>query len=159
MNLMLNRLRGFEVVRSEHLKHHFEVKTTLPIRADKGSAGYDIFVKEEVVLEPGESKLVFTDVKAYMQEDEVLLLYIRSSLGVKFGIQLKNNTGVIDSSYYENPDNDGNIGLPLVNMSKKKVVINPGERVAQGIFTKYLAADEDTTLKSERVGGLGSSGL
>jgi dUTP pyrophosphatase len=150
-----HKTRGFEEVAEKHKKYDSE--TTLPVRADKGSAGSDFFIKEQVVLEPGESKLIFTDVKAYMQEDEVLLIYIRSSLGVKFGINLKNGTGVIDSSYYSNPTNDGNIGIPLVNMSRKKVVIEAGERVAQGVFTKYLVTDNDEVLHEERTAGFGSS--
>lgn len=153
----MERLRGFEEV-SEFKKEYFNYPTKLPTRADPQSAGYDFYVKDAVVLEPGESKLIFTDVKAYMLENEVLLLHIRSSLGVKFGVILKNGTGVIDASYYNNPTNDGNIGLPLVNMSKKKVVINAGERVAQGIFMPYLVADTDFTLNKDRSGGLGSSG-
>jgi dUTP pyrophosphatase len=149
------RTRFFEEVAKEHKKYDNE--TILPKRADKGSCGYDFQVKEQVVLEPGESKLVFTDVKACMQDNEVLLIYIRSSLGVKFGINLKNGTGVIDSSYYSNPTNDGNIGIPLVNMSRKKVVIEAGERVAQGVFTKYLVTDNDEVLHEERTAGFGSS--
>jgi dUTP pyrophosphatase len=154
-SLQREKVRGFEEVAKEHKKYDNE--TILPVRADKGSAGSDFFIKEQVTLEPGESKLVFTDVKAYMQEDEVLLIYIRSSLGVKFGINLKNGTGVIDSSYYSNPTNDGNIGIPLVNMSRKKVVIEAGERVAQGVFTKYLVTDNDEVLHEERTAGFGSS--
>lgn len=70
----------------------------LPVRADAGSAGYDFFLPEDVVLQPGDVKLVFTDVKACMTQDEVLLLTIRSSLAKK-GIFLANAPGVVDSSY------------------------------------------------------------
>ena len=87
-----------------------------------------------------------------MQPDEVLEIYIRSSLGIKKGLMIPNNVGIIDSSYYNNPDNDGNIGIALVNTSGKEVTINAGERVAQGIFKKYLVADnrQRTHIKKNR---------
>jgi dUTP pyrophosphatase len=147
-------MRFFEEV--THKK--YESETILPKRSDDGSAGYDFRIKEDVTLEPGESKLCFTDVKAFFPENEVLLIYIRSSLGVKWGINLKNGTGVIDSSYYFS-ENEGNIGLPLINNSKKKVVIQSGERVAQGIFMPYLLTNDDQPAKERREGeGFGSSG-
>ena len=78
-----------------------------------------------------------------MLADEVLEVYIRSSLGVKHLLALANGTGIIDSSYYGNPGNDGNIGICLVNWGSEPVVIEKGERIAQGIFKKYLVADDD----------------
>ena len=69
------------------------------MRGDKGSAGYDFYSKDEqVILQPGQSHLFWTDVCAYMQEDEVLLIHVRSSIGIKKGLMLKNTTGIIDSS-------------------------------------------------------------
>lgn len=150
------KVRGFEVVKDEHRKYK-EAEIILPLRADKGSAGYDFRTPVKIELKPNEKKLVFTDVKAYMLEDEVLELYVRSSIGVKKGIVLSNGTGVIDSTYY-NSSNDGNIGLPLWNTSNETVVLEANERVAQGVFKKYLTIDDDVTLHNERVGGFGSSG-
>jgi dUTP pyrophosphatase len=148
--------RGFEAVSKEHRKHTGE--PVIPFRADARSAGYDFICPVDVSIKPNEKKLIFTDIKAYMQDDEVLLLYVRSSIGVKRGLRLSNGTGVIDSSYFENPDNDGNIGIPLHNTSDKTVFINAGERIAQGVFTKYLIADYDNVMHDSRTGGFGSSG-
>ena len=92
-----------------------------------------------------------------MQEDEVLMLYVRSSIGIKKGLTLSNGTGIIDSSYYENPSNDGNIGIALYNTTEKIVRIEKGERIIQGVFMKYLTVDNDTVLHQERIGGIGSS--
>ncbi len=152
----LNRGRGFEMVSDNH-RVHAEAEIQLPIRGDSRSAGYDFYCPVDVVLQPGERKLVFTDVKAYMQEDEVLMLYVRSSVGVKKGVVLSNGTGVIDSSYYNNESNDGNIGLPLYNTTDKVVEFKAGERIAQGIFMNYLVADNDSLLHDSRKGGFGSS--
>ena len=149
-------VRGFRVVKNAHKK--FEAKTQLPVRADAKSAGYDFYSKESYILAPNQTKVFWTDVKAYMLPDEVLMLFVRSSIGIKKGLSLANGTGIIDASYYNNPNNDGNIGIALHNYSKKPVVIKEGERIAQGIFTKYLVTDRDTTLNEERSGGIGSSG-
>lgn len=162
-------MRGFKVVADAHKQYAQKVvahgkqieiheDTQLPVRADQRSAGYDFFSPIDVTLAPGQKLLVFTNVKAYMGADEVLMLYPRSSMGIKKGLMLSNTVGVIDASYYENEGNDGNIGLPLLNTSGKGLEIKRGERVAQGIFVPYLVADDDTTLSDTRVGGMGSSG-
>ena len=166
---MKSRQRGFEVVKDAHRQHKeskeiagklrevfYDINT--PVRADERSAGYDFFCPIDVMLHPGQKMLVFTDVKAYMESDEVLQLYPRSSMGIKKGLMLSNTVGVIDSSYYENEGNDGNIGLPLLNTSGKGLQIKAGERIAQGIFIKYLTADQDNVLSETRKGGMGSSG-
>lgn len=167
---MSKKVRGFEVVADEHRtafdiftdekkkEHRFPTDITLPTRADERSAGYDFYVPKDVQLLPAQKTMIWTDVKAYMQPDEVLELYIRSSLAIKQGIMLSNNVGIVDSSYYSNEGNDGNIAVALVNTSGKAVTLKAGERVMQGIFKKYLVADVDETLKVERTGGIGSSG-
>lgn len=156
-DLMSLNTRGFEVIKDEHRKHS-DVKIQLPTRGDSRSAGYDFYSNETIVLQPKQSHLFWTDVKSFMLNDEVLKIYVRSSIGVKKGLMLKNTVGIIDSSYYSNKDNDGNIGICLYNNSNKAVEIQKGERIAQGVFLKYLLADEDETLNSERSGGFGSTG-
>lgn len=151
------RVRGFEVV-TDSMRKHKDVEIQLPVRGDSRSAGYDIRTPIKIVLAPYERKLVFTDVKAYMQDDEVLELHVRSSIGVKKGIVLSNGTGIIDSSYYSNSDNDGNLGLALYNTTDKEVVLEAQERVCQGIFKKYLIVDDDQCINETRIGGFGSSG-
>ena len=148
--------RYFEVVKDEFRKYG-DVEIKLPVRGDRRSAGYDFVTPVDIELAPGERKLIFTDVKAFMQDDEVLELYVRSSIGC-LGIILQNCTGIIDSSYFNNPKNDGNIGIPLWNTSDHKITIEAGERVIQGVFKKYLIVDNDKYLNGERVGGFESSG-
>lgn len=156
-DLIKLRERGFEIIKDEHRKHS-DIEIQLPTRGDSRSAGYDFYSNETVVLQPKQSHLFWTDVKSYMLDDEVLSIHVRSSIGTKKDLMLKNTTGIIDSSYYENVSNDGNIGICLVNMGDKIQKIEKGERIAQGVFTKYLITDNDTYLKSERTGGFGSSG-
>ena len=123
----------------------------LPTRNDKGSAGYDFYT-------PGEKIIFNTNIKAQMEQDEVLMLYVRSSIGIKKNLVLPNGTGVIDSTYYNNPDNEGNIIGGLYNYGNTTQIIKAGERVMQGMFIKYLITDDDKPVNENRIGGVGSSG-
>lgn len=123
-----------------------------PTRATKGSAGYDIRSTIGVTLDPGKSVVIPTGLKVHMNPDEVLLIYVRSSVGIKRHLMLSNGTGVIDSDYHDE------IMLPLTNYGNEPVSIEDGERVAQGVFVKYLTTDDDET-DGERKGGMGSTGV
>ena len=148
-------MRGFEPVREEFRKN---TEYHLPKRSTKSSAGYDFVAPVQIILHPHEhSPIIPTDIKARMGGDEFLACHIRSSLGMKKGISLTNTTGIIDSDYYSNPDNDGNICFQLKNNSEHTVIIQKGEKVFQGIFQKYLKTDSDDTVV-ERIGGIGSTG-
>lgn len=151
-------VRGFELVEDKFRKYP-ECDIVMPQRGTSRSAGYDICTPVDIVIPArGCSKVIFTDIKAYMLPDEVLSTHVRSSIGMKRGLVLANTTGIIDSDYYSNPDNDGNIGFMLRNLTDEEVVIKAGERVIQGIFSKYLVADNDEPKSEERVGGVGSTG-
>jgi dUTP pyrophosphatase len=91
-----------------------------------------------------------------MEDDEVLMLYVRSSMG-KVHVVIANGTGIIDASYFRNPDNDGNIGFRLLNLGKEDYVVHRGDRIGQGVFMKYLITDDDSAT-GDRIGGFGSSG-
>ncbi|WAW15151.1 dUTP diphosphatase [Peptostreptococcus equinus] len=152
------KIRGFELVSEEHRKHP-NLQINLPQRGTAKSAGYDICTPVDIKIGPREcSDVIFTDIKSYMQEDEVLCTHVRSSIGMKKGLALANITGIIDSDYYSNPGNDGNIGFKLRNLTDQEVVIQAGERVIQAIFTKYLISDDDCPKSQERLGGVGSTG-
>lgn len=148
------KIRGFETVTDRFKKQN--VPAILPQRGTKTSAGYDFSTPIDVMIHSHDKVLVWTDVKSYMQEGEVLTLHIRSSMGVKKGLQLANVTGIIDSDYYNNPDNEGNIGICLYNNSTEGIFIRAGERIAQGIFIPFLEADNGNT-DDERQGGFGST--
>lgn len=149
------KVRGFEIAKG------FEDKgINLPIRKTKYSAGYDIESAEDVVI-PSFKKgmaptFVKTGIKAYMEDDEVLLLYNRSSNPKKKGLILANSVGVIDKDYYGNPDNDGHIMLAFYNVKEEDTVIKKGEAIGQAIFQKYLITDDDNA-QGERMGGFGST--
>jgi dUTP pyrophosphatase len=128
----------------------------LPKRKTSGSAGYDLESAATIKVGPGETVLVPTGLKAYMEQDEVLQVFIRSSLSIKYGLRLANGTGIIDADYVDNPDNEGHILLAVWNNSPQEVTIEKGQAIAQGIFLKYLTIDEDAA-SGRRIGGFGST--
>lgn len=148
-------MRGFEVI-----DEYKDKGIILPKRKTALSAGYDLAAACDITIEPNETKLVPTGLKAYMQEDEVLMIYIRSSMAVKFNLTLANNVGIIDADYYDNDKNEGHIFAPIKNLGNDTVRIKKGERIAQGIFQKYLIADgDDFNSGQKRIGGFGSTGI
>ncbi len=149
----MNRKRGFEIV-SEWKERDIHI----PARKTAGSAGYDIESAADADVEPGKIHIVPTGLKAYMENDEYLAIHIRSGIGIKHGIMLANNTGIIDSDYYNNEDNEGHIMCALYNSTDKVFHVRRGDRIAQGIFVKYLAADDDKA-SGKRTGGIGSTGI
>lgn len=132
--------------------------TILPKRGSKCSAGYDFYAAEDINCRAHSiSKLSFTNIKVKMPANEYLAIMIRSSLAIKYGLQVAQGTSVIDADYYSNQDNDGNIGICIVNNSGGDYIIRKGERFCQGIFHKYEVTDNDNA-EGERTGGYGSTG-
>ena len=128
----------------------------LPERSTIGSAGYDFKAPYDFEINAGESLMVWTMVKCYMEPGDVLLLMPRSSMG-RYGIRFSNTIGVIDETYVDNPTNEGEIALPFVNHGRETWSVKKGDKIAQGIFTKYLITDDDN-VTAERTGGWGSTG-
>jgi dUTP pyrophosphatase len=148
------KTRGFEIVTSWQ-----ERGVRVPVRKTAASAGYDFEAGEAMVIEPGQQVMVPTGIKAYMQPDEVLTIHIRSSMAVKHQLVLVNSVGVVDADYYDNEDNEGHIYIALWNRGSEAFAIRKGDRIAQGIFSKYLTADEDQAGQGAvRQGGFGSTG-
>ena len=151
----MERIRGFEIAKG------FEnMGINLPVRKTKYSAGYDVEAAEDTVI-PSFQKgmkptLVKTGIKAYMQDDEVLIIANRSSNPGKKGLILANSIGVIDKDYYGNPDNDGHIMFAFYNVKEEDIEIKKGDAIGQAIFQKYLITDDDTS-EGERLGGFGST--
>ena len=129
-----------------------------PRRGTKHSAGYDFISPVEIVIPAHKMAKIPTGVKAAMNEDEILSIYPRSSIGFKTGIRLANTVGIVDSDYYNNSDNEGHIFIKFYNPTDEDYLIHIGDKIAQGIFTKYLIVDDEEEILTERSGGLGSTG-
>ena len=145
-------MRKFEIVSS-----YENQGITLPKRATQKSAGYDLASAETIVIEKGKIKLIPTGLKAKFPAQETLMIYARSSLATR-GLMMSNGVGVVDADYYDNPQNEGHLMVPLYNFSETDVIIEKGDRVAQGIFMPYYTTTDDDAEQKIRLGGFGSSG-
>lgn len=148
-------MRKFEIVKKEFLKYDI-VPDKAPVRATKCSAGYDLYSPIDIVVEPKQMQMIWTNYKACFNPDEVLVLCVTSGMG-KHGVMLANTLGIIDSDYYSNVSNDGNIGIRLYNFSDEPYIIKKGDKIGQGIFTKFLTVDDEEEITTNRVGGFGST--
>lgn len=128
------------------------VETELPRRATKHSAGYDFCAAMPVEIKPGEKRVIPTNIAVGMDEDDVLLIFPRSSYAIKFGLEFVNSVGVIDADY------KGEIFICYRNTGDEPFFIKRGDRIAQGVFVKFLKTDDDNA-GGERYGGVGSTGV
>lgn len=101
--------------------------------------------------------MVHTGIKAKMKDDEVLYLFNRSSNPGKLGLMLANGVGVIDADYYGNTGNDGEIMFAFYNLGPLPITLHVGDKIGQGVFQKFLKAENATVLDKERAGGFGST--
>lgn len=162
------RKRGFEIV-----SKYDNQNINLPVRQTGQAAGYDFEAAEDIIIPsiwkkmaekvfidqagPLKATLVPTGIKSYMLDDEYLQLGIRSGMAVKTGLMLANGVGIVDADYYNNVDNEGHIMFPVHNFGFTDKLIKKGERIGQGIFLKFLKADNDVA-QGSRQGGFGSTG-
>lgn len=179
----MNRIATFEKVSFEEfrkdlkscLEEAYDVKITnevefqktaeeaysfvkLPTRATSGSAGYDIVSPMGFELRPQKSIRVPTGIRVKVDEGWFLAVFPKSGLGFKYRVQLDNTIGVVDEDYYYS-DNEGHIFVKITNdnYQNKTLVINPGDKLVQGIFLPYgITTDDNATGK--RNGGFGSTG-
>ena len=100
--------------------------------------------------------LVSTGMKCKLDPYQYLELSVRSSCPLKNWLILANSVGIIDSDYYNNPDNEGEIFFQMINLSPLPIYLKKGDRIGQGIIKTYeCTADDNAT--AERVGGFGST--
>lgn len=130
----------------------------LPKRATKNAAGYDFFNPVRITIPAHQMKLVTTGIKAKFPDYFCLKLYNRSSNPKKKGLVLINGVGVVDADYFENPDNDGDIGFMFYNMKDEDVTIEPGERLGQGVFELFATLSNESKVTDVRTSGWGSTG-
>lgn len=137
----------------------FKEEDVLPKYQTKGSGGMDLkaALEKEIILKPGERKLVPTGIAISFQEEEmVALIYPRSGLATKKGIALANGVGVVDSDYR------GEIFCPLINLSQENFVLEPLTRIAQLVLTPIVVCDLKVVTELEETdrgtNGFGSTG-
>jgi dUTP pyrophosphatase len=150
-------MRKFVKIKDEFLKYGQKAEDIkMPVRATKYSVGYDFYSPIDYVLKPNETKLIFTNIKATFNGDEGLILAVTSGMG-KRGVILANGIGIIECDYYSNPNNDGNLGFMLHNISEEDYEIKCGDKIGQGFFIKYYTVDDEEEITTIRTGGFGST--
>ena len=127
-----------------------------PKRSTKYSAGYDFYAVQDTIIEAHEIMQVHTGIKARFPNNYGLFLFSRSSTCRK-GLFLANGVGVVDSDYYGNKGNGGEISFLYYNFTDEDIKITRGEKIGQGVFLEYHKVDDDIA-SGTRVGGFGSTG-
>jgi dUTP pyrophosphatase len=130
----------------------------LPNYATVASVGVDLkaVIEEPIKIGPLERKIIGTGLKIALPKGFEAQVRPRSGLAAKHGITVLNAPGTIDADYR------GEIGVILVNLSNDDFTIQPGERIAQLVLSKYQQFQCDVfeiLPSSERgEGGFGSTG-
>ena len=161
LKINLNDLKGNEQMRGFELIEGMNGE--LPIKATIHSAGVDFIACNDITIPSfrfkGKATLVPTGVKAFMQNDEYLQIFARSSIPVNLGLIMSNGVGIVDADYYNNEKNEGHIMIEFNNLTNEHITIEKGTRIAQGIFNKVLPVTHGVRVKNAtRNGGFGSTG-
>ncbi len=131
----------------------------LPGYETEGSAGMDLraAVEEEVLLRPGEIRLIPTGLAVSIPPGYEAQLRPRSGLALRHGIGMVNAPGTIDSDYR------GEIGLVLINWGSEPYSIRRGERIGQMVINRVFKAEFEELLELDDTGrgegGFGHSGI
>ena len=129
----------------------------VPEYKTKGAVGFDLTAREETIIKPWEMKLIPLNLIVKIPKGYGLFLFSRSSVPFKKGLIIANSVGVIDQDYHGEEDE---LKTLVLNVTKKKVVVEKGERICQGIFLK-LGVAKFSEVKKMNVtsrGGFGSTG-
>lgn len=128
----------------------------MPMRATKGSIGYDFYAKEDIILYSNGTYTEFGTGVYFTDEDTVndrmewgMLLLPRSGLGFKYGTGLRNTIGVIDCDYRDE--------IRVSMTADEDVTIKKGEAYMQGIIIPRFTFDNEIETVNERIGGFGST--
>lgn len=105
----------------------------LPAYETPSAAGMDIHaaIEEAIVLKPLERRLIPTGLRIQLPQGYECQIRPRSGLALKSGISIVNTPGTVDADYR------GEIGVIVINLSDTPFTINPGERIAQMVITRY----------------------
>jgi len=131
---------------------------TLPEYATSGSSGMDIKadLDEPVMIDPLERVLIPTGLFIELPEGYEAQIRPRSGLAIKQGLTCLNTPGTIDADYR------GEIKIILINLSKERHIIQPGDRIAQMIIQKVeralLVAVDELNETERSTGGFGHTG-
>lgn len=130
----------------------------LPRYATPGSSGMDLCadVEGEVVLLPGDIKLISSGIYLGIPEGYEAEIRPRSGLALKHGISLVNTPGTIDADYR------GLLSIIMINHGKEPFRIKRGDRIAQMVIKEVIKAELDVKTELDETvrsgGGFGHTG-
>lgn len=129
----------------------------IPEYKTKGAVGFDLLAREETLIKPFEVKLIPLNLVVKVPKGYGLFLFSRSSTPSKKGLIVANSVGVIDQDYSGEEDE---LKLSVLNVTKKNVTVEKGERICQGIFLKLSIAKftESKKMSKKSRGGFGTTG-
>ena len=138
-----------------HIKR-FNKDIPLPKHETAGAAAFDLRAREKVEIPPGEVRLVPLNVAVETPPEHFLLIAARSSTHKK-GLMMANGVGVGDSDFSGDGDE---YHAALLNFTQKPVVVEKGDRIAQGMFVRFARAEWDEVDKLGNItrGGFGTTG-
>jgi len=129
----------------------------IPAYQSEEAAGFDLHSIEDVVINPGERKLIGTGLAFEIEKGYEVQIRPRSGLAFKHGITVLNSPGTIDSDYR------GEIKVLLINLGNEKFEIKKGDRIAQAVIAPVIQAEiieVDSLSDTKRgAGGFGSTGV
>ena len=130
----------------------------LPRYETEGSSGMDLSanINSSIEIEPGDSKIIPTGISVSIPKNFEIQIRPRSGLAAKNQISVLNTPGTIDADYR------GEIKVILINLGKKKFVLEKGSRIAQMVLCPIAKAkirEVENLEKTDRgSGGFGSTG-
>jgi dUTP pyrophosphatase len=128
----------------------------IPAYQSEEAAGFDLHSIEDVVIKPGERKLIGTALAFEIEKGYEIQIRPRSGLAYKHGITVLNTPGTIDSDYR------GEIKVLLINLGSVDFEIKKGERIAQAVVAPVVQAKisqaEHLNDTNRGSGGFGSTG-
>ena len=120
-----------------------------------GDAGLDLYVLEEQVFSPGETKLIKLGISCEPEDGKAYFLLARSSIS-KTPLRLANSIGLIDGGYR------GEIMAPCDNIKDFEYTVEKGQRLFQLVAADCSAIsytiEEELSDTSRGSGGFGSTG-
>ena len=129
-------------------------KGRVPTRAHDTDAGWDLYSSERLQIMPDHRRLVSTSISLAIPEGHVGLVWPRSGLSIKKGIDVF--AGVIDSGYR------GEVKVCLFSSGATAFDIDEGDRIAQILIQKIsdckMVGVESLDGSDRGDGGFGSSG-
>jgi len=129
----------------------------LPAYQTAGSAGFDIYARENIVIASKAIALVPSNLIIATPPGYMLVIASRSSTPKRKGLMIANGIGVVDSDY-SGPEDE--VKILVYNFTDNEVTVEKGERIAQGLFVKVEQGqwEEVEEMESPTRGGFGSTG-